>query len=166
MIPNFVFIATFIAPQSSLIYKNMWNQSNIPRWKAWFFCQKYRGRRTSYMSWKRLWKYRKRKRMQNWKHPFNSGTLVFDIFACWRNKARGKKGRLYIFSGQAAINDAIYSQTFWRKISLEDIAEQAVVSKSTALNLFRRYLHDTPVHYLLKYRLQESASLLVTTQKK
>ena len=49
---------------------------------------------------------------------------------------------------------------------MEDIAEQAVVSKSTALNLFRRYLHDTPVHYLLKYRLQESASLLVTTQKK
>ena len=55
---------------------------------------------------------------------------------------------------------------FGEKISLEDIAEQAVVSKSTALNLFRRYLHDTPVHYLLKYRLQESASLLVTTQKK
>ena len=30
---------------------------------------------------------------------------------------------------------------FGEKISLEDIAEQAVVSKSTALNLFRRYLH-------------------------
>ena len=41
-----------------------------------------------------------------------------------------------------------------------------MVSKSTALNLFRRYLHDTPVHYLLKYRLQEAASLLVVTEKK
>ena len=30
-------------------------------------------------------------------------------------KLEEKKGRLYIFSGQAAINDAIYSQTFWRK---------------------------------------------------
>ena len=82
-------------------------------------------------------------------------------------KLEEKKEDFTIFSGQAAINDAIYSQTILeKKISLEDIAEQAVVSKSTALNLFRRYLHDTPVHYLLKYRLQESASLLVTTQKK
>ena len=41
-----------------------------------------------------------------------------------------------------------------------------MVSKSTALNLFHRYLHDTPVHYLLKYRLQEAAILLTTTKKK
>ena len=34
-----------------------------------------------------------------------------------------------------------YSQS----ISLDDIAEQAMVSKSTALNLFRKYLHITPV---------------------
>ena len=30
-----------------------------------------------------------------------------------------------------------------RSISLDDIAEQAMVSKSTALNLFRKYLHIT-----------------------
>ena len=57
-------------------------------------------------------------------------------------------------------------QHYDQKISLEEIAEQVMVSKSTALNLFRRYLHDTPVHYLLKYRLQEAASLLVVTEKK
>ena len=34
------------------------------------------------------------------------------------------------------------------------------------MNLFRRYLHDTPVHYLIKYRLQEAANLLLTTEKK
>ena len=34
------------------------------------------------------------------------------------------------------------------------------------MNLFRRYLHDTPVHYLVKYRLQEAANLLLTTEKK
>ena len=57
-------------------------------------------------------------------------------------------------------------QHFDKKLSLEEIAEQASVSKSTALNLFRRYLHDTPVHYLVKYRLQEAANLLLTTEKK
>ena len=57
-------------------------------------------------------------------------------------------------------------QNFRHNLTLEDIAGQAMVSKSTALNLFRRYLHDTPVHYLVKYRLQEAAKLLATTEKK
>lgn len=57
-------------------------------------------------------------------------------------------------------------QNFRQNLTLEDIAGQAMVSKSTALNLFRRYLHDTPVHYLVKYRLQEAAKLLATTEKK
>ena len=52
------------------------------------------------------------------------------------------------------------------KLLLEDIADQAMVSKSTALNLFRSCLDDTPVHYLLRYRLQEAAKLLVMTEKK
>ena len=58
------------------------------------------------------------------------------------------------------------NQNFRQNLTLEDIAGQAMVSKSTALNLFRRYLHDTPVHYLVKYRLQEAAKLLATTEKK
>jgi len=41
-------------------------------------------------------------------------------------------------------------QNFRQNLTLEDIAGQAMVSKSTALNLFRRYLHDTPVHYVVK----------------
>ena len=57
-------------------------------------------------------------------------------------------------------------QNIRQNLTLEDIAGQAMVSKSTALNLFRRYLHDTPVHYLVKYRLQEAAKLLATTEKK
>ena len=32
--------------------------------------------------------------------------------------------------------------------------------------LFRSYLDDTPVHYLLRYRLQEAAKQLITTEKK
>lgn len=57
-------------------------------------------------------------------------------------------------------------ENYKEKISLEDISNHGMVSKSTALNLFRRYLNDTPIHYLLRYRLQEAAKLLVTTEKK
>lgn len=57
-------------------------------------------------------------------------------------------------------------ENYKEKISLEDISNHGMVSKSTALNLFRKYLNDTPIHYLLRYRLQEAAKLLVTTEKK
>ncbi len=57
-------------------------------------------------------------------------------------------------------------ENYKEKISLEDISNHGMVSKSTALNLFRRYLKDTPIHYLLRYRLQEATKLLVTTEKK
>lgn len=32
--------------------------------------------------------------------------------------------------------------------------------------LVKAPLNDTPIHYLLRYRLQEAAKLLVTTEKK
>ena len=51
-------------------------------------------------------------------------------------------------------------------ISLSDIADQAKVSKSTALNLFQRYLGISPVTYLINCRLQEAAKLLTATEKK
>ena len=57
-------------------------------------------------------------------------------------------------------------ENYDRKLFLENIADQAMISKSTALNLFRSYLDDTPVHYLLRYRLQEAARLLITTEKR
>lgn len=55
-----------------------------------------------------------------------------------------------------------YSQN----ISLDDIAREAMVSKSTALNLFRKYLHITPVNYLINYRLKRASQLLSKTEKK
>ena len=51
-------------------------------------------------------------------------------------------------------------------ITLDDIAKQAMVSKSTALNLFRKYLHITPVNYLINYRLKQAGQLLSKTEKK
>lgn len=57
-------------------------------------------------------------------------------------------------------------QDFAYNISLSDIADQAKASKSTALNLFQRYLGISPVTYLINYRLQEAAKLLASTEKK
>lgn len=51
-------------------------------------------------------------------------------------------------------------------ISLDDIARHAIISKSTALNLFRKYLHITPVNYLINYRLKKAVILLSNTDEK
>lgn len=51
-------------------------------------------------------------------------------------------------------------------ISLDDIARHVMVSKSTALNLFQKYLHITPVNYLINYRLKQAGQLLSKTEKK
>lgn len=49
------------------------------------------------------------------------------------------------------------------RISLEDIAKAAMLSKSTARNIFHICLHSTPVLYLIHYRLSRAAKLLSDT---
>lgn len=77
-----------------------------------------------------------------------------------------REGRLTSEQARLQLMMQYIHENYDRKLLLEDIAGRGMVSKSTALNLFRSYLDDTPVHYLLRYRLQEAAKLLVTTEKK
>lgn len=54
-----------------------------------------------------------------------------------------------------------YIQTnYKKKISLDDISLVGNVCKSKCCALFRQYLNQTPVNYLIKYRLQKSIELL------
>lgn len=76
------------------------------------------------------------------------------------------------------INDAVSSQArlqlmmqyihenYPHDVLLDDIAGHAGISKSTVLNLFRKYLHVTPINYLINYRLNEASLLLSKTEKK
>ena len=57
-------------------------------------------------------------------------------------------------------------QNYSQNLSLEDIASQSAISKSSALNLFHKYLHITPVNYLINYRLKQATLLLLKTEKK
>ena len=57
-------------------------------------------------------------------------------------------------------------ENYNHELSLEEIASHIGISKSTALNLFRRFLHTTPVSYLIGYRLQAASWLLKNTNKK
>lgn len=48
-------------------------------------------------------------------------------------------------------------------ITLADIAQTVSVSKSSALNIFNKYLRISPVSYLINYRLKRAAKLLAST---
>ena len=57
-------------------------------------------------------------------------------------------------------------ENYSHNLSLDEIASHIGISKSTALNLFHRFLHTTPVSYLIGYRLQAASWLLKNTNKK
>ena len=56
-------------------------------------------------------------------------------------------------------------QNFATKILLEDIAESLAVSKSELCRCFRRVLKESPMDYLIQYRLEEAAKLLLLSSK-
>ncbi len=54
-------------------------------------------------------------------------------------------------------------QNYQEKLSLEDIARSASVSKSECLRCFRSSIHRTPFEYLLDYRIETAERLLRST---
>lgn len=167
VIPNFVFVPTFIAPQSSLIYKKYVEPIEHSTLEGLTFLPEIPWQAEILHVMEKIVQVQKDEKDAELKTSFLIQELWHLVYLhVEETKLEEKKENFTSSQARLQIMMQYIHQHFGEKISLEDIAEQAVVSKSTALNLFRRYLHDTPVHYLLKYRLQESASLLVTTQKK
>ena len=60
-----------------------------------------------------------------------------------------------------------YIQEHYREnISLEDIAASVHIGKSTALEIFHQGIRQSPVSWLIHYRLKQAAALLSSTEKK
>lgn len=54
-------------------------------------------------------------------------------------------------------------ENYKEKISLEDISNAGNVCKSQCCSLFHKYLRQTPVNYLISYRLEKSIELLISS---
>ena len=60
-----------------------------------------------------------------------------------------------------------YIQEHYREnITLEDIASAVHLGKSTAMEIFRQGIHQSPVAWLIHFRLKQAAILLSSTEKK
>ncbi len=86
-----------------------------------------------------------------WKHTEREG-MVSDDKPDSQNLARLQIMMQYIH------------KNFSKHITLDDIANEVALSKSSVLNLFHQYLHTTPINYLIHYRLRIAAKLLTSTQ--
>lgn len=54
-------------------------------------------------------------------------------------------------------------KNFRNKITLEDLAASASISRSEASRCFQKYYSDTPMSFLISYRLQQAQRLLLTS---
>ena len=52
------------------------------------------------------------------------------------------------------------------QIQLDDIADFAHVSKNTCMQIFKNGIRQSPISYLIQYRLKKAAKLLATTEMK
>ena len=53
-----------------------------------------------------------------------------------------------------------------KKVTLEDIARAGSMCPSSCTRVFKRYLHRTPVNYLIEYRLKKAKELVTDSEMK
>ncbi len=166
-IPNFLFKPSFISPEDSLIFKKYVLpviSSSIP-----FLI--FKGKECSNASilndFCKIIQIHKENqtdellvssRIQHlWLNIYNS--INFDLVEEKQTASATSLSRLQIMM-------QFIHEHYSEEISLDEISSEVNVSKSTALNLFNRYLHMTPVNYLISYRLKVAAAGLSGTEKK
>ena len=167
IIPNFVCMPEFIAPENSLIYKKY----ILPIISSNIYFQRFQP--------DELWQTKiiqtmiKIMEIQRNEKIRELATLALlqDLWLTfYENVKLSDKGDVQTVDEVAQKRVQLLMQyiheNYNRNLSLDEIASHIGISKSTALNLFHRFLHTTPVNYLIGYRLQAASWLLKNTNKK
>ena len=167
IMPNFVFMPSFIGEQDSLIYQKY----VLPVISSSLSFQVFRAE----VSWqnevlKLIVQIIEIQKQESVCELAISALMQMLWLLLYENAAilPAKKAGKEKASSQARLQlmmQYVYQQ-YQNPISLEEIAGAASISKSTALNLFKEYLHITPVEFLIQHRLKEAAVLLAKTEKK
>ena len=159
IVPNFVLKPTFLAPADSLIYKKYIAPIQACKVDCIVFCREIKWQAEALELMQKILKAQESDKDRELVTLFLTQELWHLLYLHMDSEVLQKKRENTASSqGRTQLMMQYIHQNFRQNLTLEDIAGQAMVSKSTALNLFRRYLHDTPVHYLVKYRLQELQS--------
>ena len=167
IIPNFLCMPEFIAPENSLIYKKY----ILPVISSNILFQCFR----SDVSWQTriIQNMIKIMEIQKDEKIRELATLAWveDLWLTfYENVKLSDKEKMQTVDEAAQKRVQLMMQyiheNYKHGLSLNEIASHIGVSKSTALHLFQRFLHTTPVNYLIEYRLQAASRLLKNTNKK
>lgn len=167
IVPNFVLMPVFLAPQDSLIYQKYVLPIMASPMDYQIFSQDIPWQAQALSLMREITAAQEKTCDVELVSSYLIQKIWHILYQNTDVEHMGKKEN-YSASSQARLQLMMQyiHQDFAYNISLSDIADQAKVSKSTALNLFQRYLGISPVTYLINYRLQEAAKLLASTEKK
>lgn len=165
LMPNFVFHAELLAPRDSLIYRNYLGpvlQSGVDI--VVFRPDTAAGR-------KALGIIRELITCLEQEKP-NELRTVWQIMSLWdvvsgQLPARPEGSPVDFevrIRGQLQLMMEYIHIHYQEKVTLDDLETVGFLSKSSVMNLFKRYLHTSAIQYLIDYRLKRGATLLRTTR--
>ena len=167
VIPNFVCVPEFIAPENSLVYKKYILPiiSSNMSFQCFQIAEPWQARIIQIMI--KIMKTQENEKIRE----LSTLSLLQDLWLIfYENVKLLDKEKMQTVDETAQKRVQLMMQyiheNYNHELSLDEIASHIGISKSTALNLFQRFLHITPVSYLIGYRLQAASWLLKNTNKK
>lgn len=167
VIPNFVCMPEFIAPENSLVYKKYILPiiSSNMSFQCFQIAEPWQARIIQIMI--KIMGTQENEKIRE----LSTLALLQDLWLIfYENVKLSDKENMQTVDEAAQKRVQLMMQyiheNYNHELSLDEIASHIGVSKSTALNLFQRFLHTTPVSYLIGYRLQAASCLLKNTNKK
>ena len=167
VIPNFVCMPEFIAPENSLVYKKYILPiiSSNMAFQCFQSAEPWQARIIQIMI-----KIMETQENEIIRELFTLALLQNLWLIFYENVKLSDKEKMQTVDEAAQKRVQLMMQyiheNYKHGLSLNEIASHIGVSKSTALHLFQRFLHTTPVNYLIEYRLQAASRLLKNTNKK
>lgn len=164
VIPNFLFLPVFISPSDSLIYHRYVH----PIISSAFSFQKFE----ETVPWQANVLSSMREiihlNCEDQSSPFQISILVQQLWLLLADHIQlpDVPGSSVSSHARLQLMMEFIQNNYADELLLDDIAQAAHVSKSTALYLFRNILQITPVNYLILYRLKQAAVRLSKTEQK
>ena len=167
VIPNFVCMPEFIAPENSLVYKKYILPiiSSNMSFQCFQIAEPWQARIIEIMI--KIMETQENEKIRE----LSTLALLQNLWLIfYENVKLSDKEKMQTVDEAAQKRVQLMMQyiheNYKHGLSLNEIASHIGVSKSTALHLFQRFLHTTPVNYLIEYRLQAASRLLKNTNKK
>ena len=167
IIPNILFSPEFIAPEESLVHKKFIGPMLTSGVSHVLF--------HTDISWQQDVLSRLEQIYQLCHHRPELWELDIHALACqiWSDLFRHKEEFITLKkTGVTQLSQArlkrmtdYIRQHFQSKMTLQDIAGSAGISKTEALRCFKRSIHASPIDYLNRYRLKNAYILLTTTTR-